>query len=85
MVDNWPISYDDAHDPKYGEPFTVPLRIASKETLQKFGKHFKCQINKWPFLYLKLLTSPICRAMLYCRFIYLVLKQRGCTLGIPVQ
>ena len=35
--DNWPINYDDVHDTKYGEPHTVPLLVATKETLKDYG------------------------------------------------
>jgi hypothetical protein len=31
-------SYDDAHDHKYGEPYKVPMVVASEETLNGYGK-----------------------------------------------
>ena len=47
-------SYADAHDPKYGEPHLVPLKLATQESLQGFGhlvKSFKneeVEITTWP-------------------------------------
>ena len=31
-------SYLDAHDPKYGEPHPVPLKIATEENLKEYGR-----------------------------------------------
>lgn len=34
----WNISYDDAHDPKYGNPVQVPIIIANDETLRCYAR-----------------------------------------------
>ena len=47
-------SYDDAHDPKYKEPFPVPFVVANEETFKGYGtiiKDFdatKVEITPWP-------------------------------------
>lgn len=33
----WEVSYEDAHDPKYGEPFPVPIKLATKESVKGYG------------------------------------------------
>ena len=54
MVDYPSASYDDAFDPKYGEPFKVPLRMANEETLKGYGKIVydfhkeNVEITQWP-------------------------------------
>ena len=37
VKDNWPICYDHVHDPKNGEPCTVPMVLATEKTLAGFG------------------------------------------------
>lgn len=47
-------NYTDAHDPKYGDPFPVPIVMATKETLKGYGtivRDFdacKVEITPWP-------------------------------------
>jgi hypothetical protein len=47
-------SYEDALDPKYGEPFPVPLVTATAETLKGYGtivtdfENEKVEITPWP-------------------------------------
>ena len=47
-------SYDDAHDPKYGKPYKVPMVVASDETLKGYGKIVRdfdteeVEITPWP-------------------------------------
>ena len=47
-------SYADALDPKYGEPFPVPIVWATDETLKGYGKtvkdfeNEKVEITPWP-------------------------------------
>ncbi|XP_052762513.1 uncharacterized protein LOC128205116 [Mya arenaria] len=47
-------SYDDALDPKYGEPFPVPVVMATKEALKGYGTivttydETKVEITPWP-------------------------------------
>lgn len=47
-------SYDDALDPKYGDPFPVPLVVANEETLKGYGKIVtdfekeEVEITVWP-------------------------------------
>ena len=47
-------SYDDALDPKYGDPYPVPMVTASRDTLRGYGtivtdfKSTKVEITPWP-------------------------------------
>lgn len=47
-------SYEDALDPKYGEPFPVPVVMATAETLKGYGvivtdfENEKVEITPWP-------------------------------------
>ncbi|XP_060587685.1 uncharacterized protein LOC132743176 [Ruditapes philippinarum] len=47
-------SYDEAHDPKYGDPFPVPIVMATTETLKGYGKivtdfeNEEVEITPWP-------------------------------------
>ncbi|WAR17261.1 ALLA-like protein [Mya arenaria] len=49
-------SYDDALDPKYGEPFPVPVVMATKEALKGYGTivttydETKVEITPWPWI-----------------------------------
>ena len=55
-------SYEDAHNPKYGEPYDVPLYLATEECLQDYGmvvRDFDKEdvwIETWP----QPGTRPIC-------------------------
>jgi len=48
------VSYDDALDPKYGDPHPVPIVIATEETLKGYGTIVtdfdatKVEITPWP-------------------------------------
>jgi len=48
------VSYDDALDPKYGDPHPVPIVIATVETLKGYGTIVtdfdatKVEITPWP-------------------------------------
>ena len=47
-------SYDDALDPKYGDPFPVPIVKATEETLKGYGRIVRdfdkeqVEITPWP-------------------------------------
>jgi hypothetical protein len=47
-------SYDEAHDPKYGDPFPVPIVMATTETLKGYGRivtdfeNEEVEITPWP-------------------------------------
>lgn len=48
------VSYEDALDPKYGEPFPVRIVMATAESLEGYGRivtnfeNEKVEITPWP-------------------------------------
>ena len=39
MIGNDYAGYVDAHNPKYGDPVTVPLSIATEDSIKEYGRY----------------------------------------------
>ena len=53
-------SYDEALDPKYGDPVSVPLIIATEDSVKGYGKYHSVKLNNWHIFPCHILKKAYC-------------------------